>query len=88
LLIDFSTPPSVPVGTDNLSNPFDGFNPSSVLRNGKVAVRTEEEQQTAAREREQREQREREKQAILDQRAARRKSMGKKQATVFRRLWS
>jgi kinetochore protein Spc7/SPC105 len=88
LLIDFSTPPSVPVvGTEKLSNPFDGFNPSSVLRNGKVAVRKEEEQ-TAAREREQREQREQEKQAILDQRAARRKSMGKKQATMFRRLWS
>ena len=85
MLIDFSTPPVPVVGTDNLANPFDGFNPSSVPRNGKIAVRTEEEQQTAAMEREQREQREREKQAILDQRAARRKSMGKKQ-TMFGKL--
>lgn len=59
-----------------MANPFDTFNPSAVLNNSKVAVRTWEEQVAAARETEEAE-RERERQAILDHRAARRKSMGR-----------
>lgn len=67
MLIDFSTPAKVSVtGTDQLDNPFDGFNASSALRD--------------AKEREEKERKEREKQAILEQREARRKSMGKLQA--------
>lgn len=67
LLIDFETPtlPSV-VGADNLANPFDSFNASSAIRDGKAA----------AREREEREKREHDRQLILQQREARRKSMG------------
>lgn len=77
-LIDVSELPSASVvGTDSLVNPFDTFNPSAVIRNGKVAVRTEEEQEAAPREREEAELRERERQDILDRRAARRKSMGR-----------
>lgn len=63
MLIDFSTPTRAPVtGTDKLDNPFDTFNASSALRD--------------AKEREERERRERERQAIIEQREARRKSMG------------
>ncbi|KAK2772099.1 hypothetical protein FQN53_004778 [Emmonsiellopsis sp. PD_33] len=81
-LDDSSTPPTATVvGTDNLANPFDGFNPSSVIRNATVALHTEEEQQAAAREREEKDQREREKQAILDHRAARRKSMANRRVS-------
>lgn len=68
-LIDFSPSAPAPVmGGDKLANPFNG--PQS------VALRTEDEQQAAAREREEQEKQDREKQAILDQRAARRKSLG------------
>ncbi|PGH02362.1 kinetochore protein Spc7 [Blastomyces parvus] len=81
-LIDVSEPPSAPVvGADNLVNPFDTFNPSAVIQNTKIAVRTEEEQIAAAREREEAEQRERERQAILDHRAARRKSMANRRVS-------
>lgn len=64
LLIDFETPTRQPDGSH--PNPFDTFNASSAIRDGKAA----------AREREEREQRERERQMILEQREARRKSMG------------
>ncbi|OJD24056.1 hypothetical protein ACJ73_04586 [Blastomyces percursus] len=81
-LIDVSEPPSAPVvGTDHLVNPFDTFNPSAVIQNTKIAVRTEEEQMAAAREREEVERRERERQAILDHRAARRKSMANRRVS-------
>ncbi|KLJ12115.1 hypothetical protein EMPG_12760 [Blastomyces silverae] len=81
-LIDVSEPPSAPVvGADHLANPFDTFNPSAVIQNTKIAVRTEEEQMAAAREREETEQRERERQAILDHRAARRKSMANRRVS-------
>lgn len=64
LLIDFSTPARAPVtGTEQLDNPFDGFNASSAIRD--------------AKEREEKERKERERRAILEQREARRKSMGK-----------
>ncbi|ODH38725.1 hypothetical protein ACO22_02198 [Paracoccidioides brasiliensis] len=79
--IGTSTPSACIVGTENLANPFDTFNPSSVMRHGKVAVRTEEEQQAAAREREENELLEREKQAILEHRAARRKSMANRRVS-------
>src|SRR6202044_3783139 len=46
-----------------------------------VAVRTEEEQETSAREREAEERRKSEKQAILEQRAARRKSMANRRVS-------
>lgn len=63
MLIDFSTPAQAPVtGTEQLDNPFDGFNASSAIRD--------------AKEREEKERRERERKAILEQREARRKSMG------------
>lgn len=64
LLIDFSTPTRTPAGgADNQANPFDAFNASAAIRD-------------AAKEREDREKRERERQAIIEQREARRKSMG------------
>ena len=70
LLIDFSTPVAAPVvGADHLDNPFEGFN----LRPGNGEDGTEQDQWA----KEEWERRERERQAILDQRAARRKSMGK-----------
>lgn len=63
MLIDFETPPRQSGGN---VNPFDTFNASSAIRDGKAA----------AIEREEQEQRERERQMILEQREARRKSMG------------
>jgi kinetochore protein Spc7/SPC105 len=63
MLIDVSTPTlAPPAGSNDLINPFDGFNASSAIRDVK--------------QREEREKRERERQAILEQREARRKSMG------------
>ncbi|OJD18125.1 hypothetical protein AJ78_01843 [Emergomyces pasteurianus Ep9510] len=80
-VVDVPEPPSASVvGTDNLVNPFDTFNPSAVIRHGKGAVRTEDEQ-AAARERGEAELRERERQAILDHRAARRKSMANRRVS-------
>jgi kinetochore protein Spc7/SPC105 len=66
LLIDFDTParPSAS-GSEDPSNPFDSFNASSIR-----------DEMAAAREREEKERRERERKAILEQREARRKSMG------------
>lgn len=67
LLIDFETPPNTTsAGTNGLSNPFDGFNASSAIRDGMAA----------AKEREEKEKSERERRRILEQREARRKSMG------------
>lgn len=66
-------------GVERLSNPFE--NSSSGARhsdgNTKVALRTEEEQQLAAKEREENSRRELEKKEILERRDARRKSLGK-----------
>lgn len=63
LLIDLDTPARPPdSNAEDTANPFDDFNASSAI--------------AAAREKEEREQRERERKAILEQREARRKSMG------------
>ncbi|EAS29299.3 chromosome segregation protein [Coccidioides immitis RS] len=79
-LIDFSTPPPVPVvGTESLPNPFDTFNPTPALNSGRV-LQSEQERQAAKREREARERHEH-KQAILEQRAARRKSMANRRVS-------
>ncbi|PCH03410.1 Kinetochore Spc7 [Penicillium occitanis (nom. inval.)] len=68
MLIDFSTPAKAPVtGTEQLDNPFDGFNASSAIRD--------------AKEREEKERKEREKKAILEQREARRKSMASRRVS-------
>ncbi|RJE27127.1 Chromosome segregation protein [Aspergillus sclerotialis] len=68
LLIDVETPPRQSGGN---VNPFDTFNASSAIRDGKAA----------AIEREEREQRERERQMILEQREARRKSMANRRVS-------
>ncbi|KAL2000052.1 hypothetical protein VTN02DRAFT_3615 [Thermoascus thermophilus] len=69
LLIDFSTPTRTPAGgADSQANPFDAFNASAAIRD-------------AAREREEREKRERERQAIIEQREARRKSMANRRVS-------
>ncbi|PGH28109.1 hypothetical protein AJ80_00367 [Polytolypa hystricis UAMH7299] len=79
LLIDFSTPPPAGViGGDNLANPFDTFNPSSIMRNSRLAA---EQQREAESEKEEREKREQERKAILEQRAARRKSMANRRVS-------
>lgn len=70
VLIDFGTPTNQPApGTDSQANPFDTFNASSAI--------------AAAREREESEQRERERKMILEQREARRKSMGPLQSSFW-----
>ena len=75
VLIDFSTPGSASItGSNNLANPFDTFDPLPGNRNGETGEKGGAEQQES--ERLERERREREKQAILQQREARRKSMG------------
>ena len=63
-MIDFETPTRpTAIGEDN---PFDSFNASSAIRDGMAA----------ARERKEQEMREQDKQKILQQREARRKSLG------------
>ncbi|KAM5456786.1 hypothetical protein MaudCBS49596_001027 [Microsporum audouinii] len=75
LLIDFSTPTTAPVvGTDNLVNPFDNFNPIPPSKAKDLAAQRE-------REEKERIEREREKKAILEQRAARRKSMANRRVS-------
>lgn len=64
LLIDFSTPAKQPAtGEEEQDNPFDAFNATSAIRD--------------AKEKEEKERKERERKAILEQREARRKSMGR-----------
>lgn len=68
LLIDFSTPTrGQGSGEGHATNPFEAFNASSAIRDDIAA----------AQEREEKERRERERKAILEQREARRKSMGR-----------
>ena len=64
MLIDLGTP-AQPPGSIDESNPFDSFNASSIR-----------DEMAAARERDEKARRERERKAILEQREARRKSMG------------
>jgi kinetochore protein Spc7/SPC105 len=66
LLIDFDTPAQPSTSKpDDQTNPFDTFNADTIR-----------DEMAAAREQEEKERREREKKAILQQREARRKSMG------------
>ncbi|KAL1957613.1 hypothetical protein VTO42DRAFT_5724 [Malbranchea cinnamomea] len=79
-LIDFSTPTPAPVvGLSTLENPFDGFDPFSDRWDGVTKSETLEEER--AREREELERHEREKQAIIQQREARRKSMANRRVS-------
>lgn len=71
-LIDFSTPTSANHASQ--SNPFDSFSPVG------IPLRTEEEQQAAAREREERERQEQKRQA-LEHREARRKSLANRRVS-------
>ncbi|EZF24362.1 hypothetical protein H112_03215 [Trichophyton rubrum D6] len=74
-LIDLSTPAAPVVGTDNLINPFDNFNPIPPSRAKDMAAqRDREEKERIEREREK-------KKAILEQRAARRKSMANRRVS-------
>ncbi|KAK2767603.1 hypothetical protein FQN54_003761 [Arachnomyces sp. PD_36] len=73
LLIDFSTPTAPNARANNQSNPFDSFN----LVPGQAGAGAEQDQWA----KEEWERREREKQAILDQRAARRKSMANRRVS-------
>jgi hypothetical protein len=67
---------SAPVsGLSNLQNPF-ASTPATKANETKVTLKTEEEQQAAAREREEKEKREAERNEILQRRDARRKSLG------------
>lgn len=68
VLIDFATPPQPTATKDgNIDNPFDTFNATSAIR----------DEMAATKERDEKERRDRERQAILEKREARRKSMGK-----------
>ena len=84
LLIDFSTPapisdmPSTSVamsGSQTVLDPFSPVKKSKSPKGQAVAVRTQDQQEATARGKEAEERRQSQKQAILDQRAARRKSM-------------
>jgi kinetochore protein Spc7/SPC105 len=86
LLIDFSTPApssSVPpvTGAHNVLDPFSPIKLTTGQEGTPIPMRTEEEQEAAAREKEAEELRRAEKQAILDQRAARRKSMANRRVS-------
>ncbi|KAI9376712.1 hypothetical protein BJX61DRAFT_488959 [Aspergillus egyptiacus] len=71
LLIDFDTPAAKPSSKpDDLTNPFDTFNASTIR-----------DEMAAAREQEEKERRERERKAILQQREARRKSMANRRVS-------
>lgn len=64
-------------GVERLSNPFEESSTGAHSNgNTTVALRTEEEQQLAAKEREENARRESEKNEILERRDARRKSLG------------
>ncbi|KAK0630127.1 hypothetical protein B0T17DRAFT_527566 [Bombardia bombarda] len=67
-------------GADNLASPLDAGDHSGGGSGTKVALRTEEEQQAAARERDEREQAEMEKE-IKDRREARRKSLANRRVS-------
>ncbi|KAH0562670.1 hypothetical protein GP486_002653 [Trichoglossum hirsutum] len=72
---------SAPVsGLANLPNPF-ASTPATKANEMKVSLKTEEEQQAAAREREEKERREAEKNEILQRRDARRKSLANRRVS-------
>jgi kinetochore protein Spc7/SPC105 len=68
-------------GSENVLDPFSPITRSKSPKGKIAAVRTEEEQVTSAHEREAEERRRSEKQAILEQRAARRKSMANRRVS-------
>ncbi|KAK2749898.1 hypothetical protein FQN57_005315 [Myotisia sp. PD_48] len=75
LLIDFSVPSSAPVsGMNNLANPFET---SNAISGSRVEIVSD----AAIREKQERERREKEKKTILEQRAARRKSMANRRVS-------
>ncbi|TVY60893.1 Kinetochore protein spc7, partial [Lachnellula suecica] len=79
-LIDFDVGPGARIsGTDNLPNPFqvDG---NAAINETRVTLRTEEEQQAAAREREEKERKELEKE-VISRRDARRKSLANRRVS-------
>jgi kinetochore protein Spc7/SPC105 len=79
-LIDFDVGPSATIsGTDNLPNPFQ-VEGSAATNETRVTLRTEEEQQAAAREREEKERKELEKE-VISRRDARRKSLANRRVS-------
>lgn len=79
-LIDFDVGPSATIsGTDNLPNPFQ-VGENAAISKTRVTLRTEEEQQTAAREREEKERKDLEKE-VMSRRDARRKSLANRRVS-------
>ncbi len=79
-LSDFEIEPSTRIsGTDNLPNPFE-VESSSAVNATRVTLRTEEEQEAAAREREEKERAELEKE-VISRRDARRKSLANRRVS-------
>jgi kinetochore protein Spc7/SPC105 len=79
LLIDFNVDGATVTGADNLPNPFE-IEGSAAVNETRVTLRTEEEQQAAAREREEKEREELEKE-VNSRRDARRKSLANRRVS-------
>ncbi|KAH8588704.1 hypothetical protein B0O99DRAFT_664913 [Bisporella sp. PMI_857] len=79
LLIDFDVEGPTVTGTDSLPNPFE-LGDNAAVNETRVTLRTEEEQQAAAREREEKERKELEKEINL-RRDARRKSLANRRVS-------
>src|ERR1700709_208807 len=79
LLIDFEVESPAVSGTEKLANPFQ-MDDNAAVNETRIALRTEEEQQTAAREREERERKELEKEENA-RREARRKSLANRRVS-------
>lgn len=79
LLIDFDVDGPTVTGTDSLPNPFEIEN-SAAVHETRVTLRTEEEQQAAAREREEKERQDLEKE-VNSRRDARRKSLANRRVS-------
>jgi len=77
-LIDFDIAPKI-TGTDSLPNPFE-IDSTTVVNETRVALRTEEDQQAAARAREEKEREELEKE-VISRRDARRKSLANRRVS-------
>ncbi|KAG9243763.1 hypothetical protein BJ878DRAFT_104651 [Calycina marina] len=79
LLIGFGMEASTATGTDKLANPFE-IPGSAAVNETRITLRTEEEQQAAAREREEQERKEMEK-GVNERRDARRKSLANRRVS-------
>lgn len=79
LLIDFNVDGPTVTGTDSLPNPFE-IEGSAAVHETRVTLRTEEEQQAAARDREEKERQELEKE-VNSRRDARRKSLANRRVS-------